>query len=121
MAKKQRATTTFNFRVTEKSFRVERVPEKFVALLDGMNQQGTAAVRTPGECTTWFEVVTEVRQGAVARPSLFSLAIREILSLTTVCSSLGGSRVDRRSSNIRRKQRKAPTFCQPCIEASSNM
>ncbi|KAK6743866.1 hypothetical protein RB195_010892 [Necator americanus] len=51
------------------------VPGKFVRLLDDMNQRTTAAVRTPAGCTTPFEVVTGVRQGAVAGPFLFNFAI----------------------------------------------
>ncbi|KAK6727718.1 hypothetical protein RB195_005415 [Necator americanus] len=40
-----------------------------------MNQRTTAAVRTPAGCTTPFEVLTGVRQGAVAGPFLFNSAI----------------------------------------------
>ncbi|KAK6755500.1 hypothetical protein RB195_014083 [Necator americanus] len=55
------------------------VPGKFVRLLDDMNQRTTAAVRTPVGCTTPFEVVTGVRQGAVAGPFLFNFAIDDIM------------------------------------------
>ncbi|KAK6748843.1 hypothetical protein RB195_001457 [Necator americanus] len=48
------------------AIRADRVPGKFVRLLDDMNQRTTAAVRTPAGCTTPFEVVTGVRQGTVA-------------------------------------------------------
>ncbi|KAK6757664.1 hypothetical protein RB195_015463 [Necator americanus] len=58
------------------------VPGKFVRLLDDMNQRTTAAVRTPAGCTIPFEVVTGVRQGAVAGPFLFSFAIDDILRRT---------------------------------------
>ncbi|KAK6729957.1 hypothetical protein RB195_006792 [Necator americanus] len=58
------------------------VPRKFVRLLDDMNQQTTAAVRTPAGCTTPFEVVTEVRQRAVAGPFLFNFAIDDIMRRT---------------------------------------
>ncbi|KAK6763302.1 hypothetical protein RB195_023852 [Necator americanus] len=47
-----------------------------------MNQRTTAAVRTPAGCTTPFEVVTEVRQGAVTRPFLFNFAIDDIMRIT---------------------------------------
>ncbi|KAK6749134.1 hypothetical protein RB195_001625 [Necator americanus] len=58
------------------------VPRKFVRLLDDMNHRTTAAVRTPAGCTTPFEVVTGVRQGAVAGPFLFSFAINGIMRRT---------------------------------------
>ncbi|KAK6757362.1 hypothetical protein RB195_015280 [Necator americanus] len=58
------------------------VPGKFVRLLDDMNQRTTAAVRTPAGCTTPFEVVTRVRQGAVAGPFLFNFAIDDIMRRT---------------------------------------
>ncbi|KAK6734263.1 hypothetical protein RB195_017814 [Necator americanus] len=58
------------------------VPEKFVRLLDDMNQRTTAAVRTSAGCTTPFEVVTGVRQGAVAGPFLFNFAIDDIMRRT---------------------------------------
>ncbi|KAK6747858.1 hypothetical protein RB195_000822 [Necator americanus] len=58
------------------------VPGKFVRLLDDMNQRTTAAVRTPAGCTTPFEVVTGVRQGAVAGPFLFNFAIDDIIRRT---------------------------------------
>ncbi|KAK6764228.1 hypothetical protein RB195_024515 [Necator americanus] len=57
------------------ALRAEGVPGKFVRLLDDMNQRTTAAARTPTGSTTPFEVVTEVRQGAVAGPFLFNFAI----------------------------------------------
>ncbi|KAK6730590.1 hypothetical protein RB195_007197 [Necator americanus] len=57
------------------------VPGKFVRLLDDMNQRTTAAVRTPAGCTTSFEVVTGVRQGAVAG-FLFNFAIDDIMRKT---------------------------------------
>ncbi|KAK6729567.1 hypothetical protein RB195_006548 [Necator americanus] len=47
-----------------------------------MNQRTTAAVRTPSGCTTPFEVVTGVRQGAVAGPFLFNFAIDDIMQRT---------------------------------------
>ncbi|KAK6749295.1 hypothetical protein RB195_001725 [Necator americanus] len=47
-----------------------------------MNQRTTAAVRTPTECTTPFEVVTGVRQWAVAGPLLFKLAIDHTMRRT---------------------------------------
>ncbi|KAK6741352.1 hypothetical protein RB195_009287 [Necator americanus] len=62
------------------ALRADGVPGKFVRLLDDMNQRTTAAVRTP--CTTPFEVVTGVRQGAVAGPFLFNFAIDDIMRRT---------------------------------------
>ncbi|KAK6740999.1 hypothetical protein RB195_009071 [Necator americanus] len=47
-----------------------------------MNQRTTAAVRTSGGCTTSFEKVTGVRQGAVAGPFLFNFAIDDIMRTT---------------------------------------
>ncbi|KAK6760695.1 hypothetical protein RB195_021959 [Necator americanus] len=47
-----------------------------------MNQQTTAAVRTPAGCTTPFEVVTGVRQGEVARPFLSNFVIDDIMQRT---------------------------------------
>ncbi|KAK6753804.1 hypothetical protein RB195_013032 [Necator americanus] len=47
-----------------------------------MNQRTTAAVRTPAGCTTPFEVVTGVIQGAVAGPFLFNFAIDDIMRRT---------------------------------------
>ncbi|KAK6758849.1 hypothetical protein RB195_016214 [Necator americanus] len=58
------------------------VPGKFVRLFDDMNQRTTAAVRTSAGCTTPFEVVTGVRQGAVAGPFLFNFAIDDIMRRT---------------------------------------
>ncbi|KAK6744738.1 hypothetical protein RB195_011452 [Necator americanus] len=62
--------------------RADGVPGKFVRLLDDMNQRTTAAVRTPAGCTTPFEVVTGVRQVAVAGPFLFNFAIDHIMRRT---------------------------------------
>ncbi|KAK6748174.1 hypothetical protein RB195_001040 [Necator americanus] len=64
------------------ALRADGVPGKFVRLLDDMNQRTTAAVRTPAGCTTPFEVVTGVRQRAVAGPFLFNLAIDDIMRRT---------------------------------------
>ncbi|KAK6734650.1 hypothetical protein RB195_018065 [Necator americanus] len=61
------------------ALRADGVPGKFVRLLDDMNQRTIAAVRTPAGCTTPFEVVTGVRQVAVAEPFLFNFAIDEIM------------------------------------------
>ncbi|KAK6762919.1 hypothetical protein RB195_023576 [Necator americanus] len=58
------------------------VPGKFVRLLDDMNQRTTTVVRTPAGCTTPFEVVTGVRQGAVAGPFLFNFAFDDIMRRT---------------------------------------
>ncbi|KAK6750317.1 hypothetical protein RB195_002346 [Necator americanus] len=58
------------------------VPGKFVRLLDDMNQRTTAAVRTQAGCTTPFEVVSGVRQGAVAGLFLFNFAIDDIMRRT---------------------------------------
>ncbi|KAK6737646.1 hypothetical protein RB195_020014 [Necator americanus] len=55
------------------------VPGKFVRFLDDMNQRTTAVVRTQAGCTTPSEVVTEVRQGALAGPFLFNFAIDDIM------------------------------------------
>ncbi|KAK6745805.1 hypothetical protein RB195_012118 [Necator americanus] len=64
------------------ALRADGEPGKFVRLLDDMNQRTTAAVRTPAGCTTPFEVVTGVRQGAVAGPFLFNFAIDDIMRRT---------------------------------------
>ncbi|KAK6762931.1 hypothetical protein RB195_023585 [Necator americanus] len=64
------------------ALRADEVPGKFVRLLDDMNQRTTSAVRTPAGCTTPFEVVTGVRQGAVAEPFLFNFAIDDIMRRT---------------------------------------
>ncbi|KAK6763872.1 hypothetical protein RB195_024269 [Necator americanus] len=64
------------------ALRADGVPGKFVRLLDDMNQRTTAAVRTPAGCTTPFEVVTGVRQGAVAGPFLFNFAIDDVTRRT---------------------------------------
>ncbi|KAK6749578.1 hypothetical protein RB195_001909 [Necator americanus] len=64
------------------ALRADGVPGKFVRLLDDMNQRTAAAVRTPAGCTTPFEVVTGVRQGAVAGPFLFNFAIDDIMRRT---------------------------------------
>ncbi|KAK6757446.1 hypothetical protein RB195_015332 [Necator americanus] len=72
------------------------VPGKFVRLLDDKNQGTTAAVRT-AECAMPFEVVTGVRQGAVAGPFLFptslSLASCEEQSIVSWRHSLSTIRV----------------------------
>ncbi|KAK6761126.1 hypothetical protein RB195_022262 [Necator americanus] len=67
------------------ALRADGVPEKFVRLLDDMSQRTTAAVQTPAGCTTLFEVVTEVRQGAVAGSFSFNFAIDDIMRRTVSC------------------------------------
>ncbi|KAK6759226.1 hypothetical protein RB195_021071 [Necator americanus] len=67
------------------ALRADGVPGKLVRLLDDMNQRTTAAVRTPAGCTTPFEVVTGVRQRAVAGPAgpfLFNFATDDIMRRT---------------------------------------
>ncbi|KAK6730611.1 hypothetical protein RB195_007213 [Necator americanus] len=64
------------------ALRANGVSGKFVRLLDEMNQRTTADVRTPAGCTTPFEVVTGVRQGAVEGPFLFNYAIDDIMRTT---------------------------------------
>ncbi|KAK6761223.1 hypothetical protein RB195_022331 [Necator americanus] len=64
------------------ALRADVVPGKFVRLLDDMNQRTTAAVRIPTECTTPLEVVTGVRQGAMAGLFLFNFAIDAIMRRT---------------------------------------
>ncbi|KAK6748093.1 hypothetical protein RB195_000989 [Necator americanus] len=98
IAKKQRATSKLAFvladlRLTSRvrlylpkpssqRARADEVPGKFVRLLDDMNQRTTAAVRTPAGCTTPFEVVTGVRQEAVAGPFLLNFAIEDTMLRT---------------------------------------
>ncbi|KAK6763797.1 hypothetical protein RB195_024212 [Necator americanus] len=65
-----------------KALSADGVPGKFARLLDDMNQRTTAAVRTPAGCTTPFEVVTGVRQRAVAGPFLFNFAIDDTMRRT---------------------------------------
>ncbi|KAK6764725.1 hypothetical protein RB195_024888 [Necator americanus] len=65
-----------------KALRTDGVPGKFVRLLNDMNQRTTAAVRTQAGCTTPFEVVTGVRQGAVAGLLLFNFAVDDIMRRT---------------------------------------
>ncbi|KAK6739499.1 hypothetical protein RB195_008176 [Necator americanus] len=48
-----------------------------------MNQRATAAVRTPAGCTTPFDVVTGVRQAAVAGPFMFNFAIDDMYETST--------------------------------------
>ncbi|KAK6762932.1 hypothetical protein RB195_023585 [Necator americanus] len=112
------------------ALRADEVPGKFVRLLDDMNQRTTSAVRTPAGCTTPFEVVTGVRQGAVAEPFLFNFAIDDIMRRTVdqcradiVLAPSGcplTDRVRRRYCYIRGKQYETST-CQPCIEASCSL
>ncbi|KAK6763057.1 hypothetical protein RB195_023672 [Necator americanus] len=64
------------------ALRTDGVPGKFVRLFDDINQRKTAAVRTPAGCTTPFEVVTGVRQGAVAGAFLSNFAIYDIMQRT---------------------------------------
>ncbi|KAK6761244.1 hypothetical protein RB195_022352 [Necator americanus] len=64
------------------ALRADGEPGKFVRSLDDMNQRKAAAVRTPAGCTTPFEVVSGVRQGAVAGPFLFNFAIDVIMRRT---------------------------------------
>ncbi|KAK6763989.1 hypothetical protein RB195_024351 [Necator americanus] len=64
------------------ALRADGVPGKFVRLLDDMNQRTTAAVRTPAGCTAPSEVVTGVRQGAVAGPFMFNFAIDDNMRRT---------------------------------------
>ncbi|KAK6762681.1 hypothetical protein RB195_023408 [Necator americanus] len=64
------------------ALRADGVPGKFVHLLYDMNQRTTAAVRTPAGCTTPFEVVTGVRQEAVAGPFLLNFAVDDIMRRT---------------------------------------
>ncbi|KAK6764899.1 hypothetical protein RB195_025005 [Necator americanus] len=61
------------------ALRADGIQGKFVRLLDDMNQRTTDAVRTPARCTTPFEVVTGVRQGAVAGPFLFNFVTDDIM------------------------------------------
>ncbi|KAK6764109.1 hypothetical protein RB195_024437 [Necator americanus] len=60
------------------ALRADRVPGKFLLLLDNMNQGTTTAVRTPFRCTTPLQVVTGVRQRAVTGFFLFNSAIDDI-------------------------------------------
>ncbi|KAK6726473.1 hypothetical protein RB195_004664 [Necator americanus] len=88
------------------------VPGKFVRLLDDMNQRTTAADRTPAGCTTPFEVITGIRQGAVAGPFLFNFAIDDIMRRT----------VDQCPADIVSiVQYETSTCCQPCIEAGCSL
>ncbi|KAK6764050.1 hypothetical protein RB195_024397 [Necator americanus] len=64
------------------ALRADGVPGKFVHLLDDMNQRTTAAVRAPAGCTAPSEVVTGVRQGAVAGPFMFNFAIDDNMRRT---------------------------------------
>ncbi|KAK6734896.1 hypothetical protein RB195_018221 [Necator americanus] len=64
------------------ALRADGIPGSVVRSLDDMNQRTTAAVRTPAECTTPFEVVTGVRQGTVTGPFLFNFAIDDIMRRT---------------------------------------
>ncbi|KAK6735356.1 hypothetical protein RB195_018516 [Necator americanus] len=64
------------------ALRADGVPGKFIGLLDDMNQQITAAVRTAAGYTTPFKVVTEVRQGVVAGPFLFPSPVDDIMRRT---------------------------------------
>ncbi|KAK6759203.1 hypothetical protein RB195_021056 [Necator americanus] len=64
------------------AFRADGAPVKFVRSHDDMNQRTTAAVRTAAGYTTPFEVITGVKQGAVAGPFLSNFAIDNIMRRT---------------------------------------
>ncbi|KAK6735996.1 hypothetical protein RB195_018956 [Necator americanus] len=67
------------------ALRADGVSGKFVRLLDDMYQRATTAVRTPAGCTTSFEVVTGVRQRAVA--SLFKLVNVNFVDVSSISST----------------------------------
>ncbi|KAK6737545.1 hypothetical protein RB195_019944 [Necator americanus] len=56
--------------------------EKFVRLLDDMSQRTTAAGRKPAGFTKPLELVTGVRQGAMAGPFLFDFSTDNIMRRT---------------------------------------
>ncbi|KAK6733321.1 hypothetical protein RB195_017209 [Necator americanus] len=64
------------------TFRPDGVAGKFVRLPDDMNQQTTTAIRAAAGRTRPFEMVTELKQGAVAGPFPFHFAIDDIMRRT---------------------------------------
>lgn len=59
--------------------RADGVPEEVTALLEDMNKESTATVRTAFGTTKPFSVKTGVRQGSVAGPFLFNYVVDDVM------------------------------------------
>jgi len=79
--------TTFNFIDFRKAFdsvhwpalwkilRMYGFPEQIISILQNLYQDSKCAVRTNGDTSEWFTVLTGVRQGCILSPLLFAIVM----------------------------------------------
>ncbi|KAK6735453.1 hypothetical protein RB195_018580 [Necator americanus] len=115
-----------------KALHADGIPGMLVSLFDNMNQRTRAIVRLLVGCTTLFEVVTGVRQGAVTGPFRLNFIIGDIIARTVepnssddvILAPLGRLLTDLEWPTMllySRKKHETPARCQPCIEAGCSL
>jgi len=65
------------------------LPMKVIAIIQKLYEQSYCSVRIDSDTSTWFRVVTGVRQGCILSPLLFAIATDWVLHKTTD-NSTGG-------------------------------
>ena len=68
------------------------VPKKISTIIQKLYQESNSAVKVDGDMSSWFQVITGVRQGCILSPLLFAITIDWLLRRSTERSAGGITR-----------------------------
>ena len=78
--------------------RVYGIPSKIVNIIQNSYRDTTCAVKSEGSLSSWFRIITGVRQGDIWSPLLFGLPIDFVMKIAVDKDRRGLTLVPRRSS-----------------------
>ena len=78
--------------------RIYGIPTKIVNIIRNAYHDTTCAVKSEGSLSSWFKIVTGVRQGDIWSPLLFGLAIDFVMKIAVDKENRGLTLIPRRSS-----------------------
>ena len=59
------------------------LPKKIITIIQKLYEESSSAVKIDGDVSSWFQVVTGVRQGCILSPLLFAITIDWVMRKTT--------------------------------------
>ena len=78
--------------------RIYGIPRKMITIIKNSYQNTTCAVKAEGSISSWFKIVTGVRQGDIWSPLMFGLAIDFVMRQAVDKNNRGITLIPRRSS-----------------------
>jgi len=64
-------------------------PEQIISILQNLYQDSKCAVKTNGDTSEWFTVLTGVRQGCILSPQLFAIVMDWAMRQSTISKDFG--------------------------------